>query len=282
VTDAINTRFDIFENGLTNSCTTGTCSASNNVRKDVVRPTGSTNFGFKTGKDPWDLPLRPYLPSTTGAYSSPYPTAMGLPRDKCHSVDPQSCASGRIGNGTWDRDLYFFVNHYALEGSPAAPNNSWQTIPSLKTFAEANGYTTTGLNPTIANITRYDVYRWEIAQDALDPVADHSVTKGANTTNYYSYSRPQSSAGLPAGPNQRDRRVISMAVVNCQSQNVQGQAKDVTVAKWVDLFLVEPSLARQRTSAGDIYVEVIKETTSGGTAPTNPQVVRHDVPYLVR
>jgi hypothetical protein len=73
-----------------------------------------------------------------------------------------------------------------------------------------------------------------------------------------------------------------MAVVNCASQGVQGQSKDVTVAKWVELFLVEPSLARPRTSAGDIYVEVVRETNAGGSAPTNAQVVKRDVPYLVK
>jgi len=54
------------------------------------------------------------------------------------------------------------------------------------------------------------------------------------------------------------------------------------VAKWVELFLVEPSLTRDRTVKGDIYVEVIRETNAGGNAPTNAQVVKRDVPYLVR
>ena len=76
--------------------------------------------------------------------------------------------------------------------------------------------------------------------------------------------------------------MISMAVVNCDQQGVQGQSKNVTVAKWVDLFIVEPSLDRTRTSKGDIYVEVVRETSSGGSAPTSPQVVKRDVPYLVR
>jgi hypothetical protein len=47
----------------------------------------------------------------------------------------------------------------------------------------------------------------------------------------------------------------------------------------VKLFLVEPSLARPRTNAGDVYVEVVGETDAGA----NPlQVVRHDVPYLIK
>jgi len=285
VTDAINTRFDIYENGLTNACSGSTCSPSNNVRKDVVRPNnGSTNFGYQTGQDPWDLPSVRYLPTGTGAYSPPYPTSMGMPRDKCHSVSPESCTRGRIGDGNWDRDLYFFVNHKTeYPTAPASPDGTWITIPSLATWAAANGYTTTGLNPTINNITRYDVYKWEISAPSLASYIDKSVlAKSGKTTDYMNYPTPQAATGLPASANQPDRRLISMAVVNCTQQDVHGQSQNVLVAKWVELFLVEPSLTRDRTVKGDIYVEVIRETNAGGNAPTNAQVVKRDVPYLVR
>lgn len=292
VTDAINTRFDIYESGLTTSCTGSTCSPSNNVRKDVVRPVGSSNFGFKTGQDPWDLPSRPYLPADTGTYAAPYPTSMGMPRDTCHAVSSSgtctpvvSGVGSRIGNGTWDRDLYFFVNHLSEEGSPAQPNGNWKTIPSLATYAQANGYTTTGLNPTINNITRYDVYKWEIQANSLALYTDHQVIPNGNNkppVDYNNYSTPQSTVGLAAGPNTPDRRLISMAVVNCIAQGLHGQAKGVAVAKWVELFLVEPSIDRARTTKGDIYVEVVRETSAGGSAPTNAQVVKRDVPYLVK
>ena len=47
------------------------------------------------------------------------------------------------------------------------------------------------------------------------------------------------------------------------------------------MFLVEPSANRTRTSAGDIYVEVIGETSNGSAGGTAGQVVRKDVPYLI-
>ena len=57
------------------------------------------------------------------------------------------------------------------------------------------------------------------------------------------------------------------------------------VRKWLDVFLVEPAIARgngpsQRSTNGDIYVEVIEVTGSGGGA--NNTVTRRDVPYLIR
>jgi hypothetical protein len=51
--------------------------------------------------------------------------------------------------------------------------------------------------------------------------------------------------------------------------------------KWVELFLVEPSLQRDRTDANDVYAEFIGETQLGA-GQTAGQVVRRDVPYLVK
>jgi hypothetical protein len=70
----------------------------------------------------------------------------------------------------------------------------------------------------------------------------------------------------------------------------------VPVKKWIEVFLVEPSIsrsaaatpngpspthARSGTGAGDVYVEVIGETTAGGAGSTSGQVVRRDKPYLL-
>lgn len=289
VTDAINTRFDIYENGLTNDCSDSTCSPALNVRKDVDRPPSSTNFGFKTGNDPWDLPEIQYLPNTsTGVQASPYPQSMGHPRDVCHARDDNQddaeCTNGRLGDGVWDRNLYFYVNYGPPRGgsalyatsSPTVPDGNWQNITSLATYASTNGI-------TLSDISRYDVYKWEIDAGVLGPYTAYSTVKGGKTTNHNNYGQPVSPhVGLPAGPTQLDRRLSAVAVVNCVAQGVQGQAKGVSVLKWVEVFFVEPSLARSRTSPGDIYVEIVRETTAGGSAPTNPQVVRRDVPYLVK
>ncbi|HET9398314.1 MAG TPA: pilus assembly protein TadG-related protein [Sphingomicrobium sp.] len=292
VTDGINTRFDIFENGLTNACTDGTCSPALNVRKDVTRPDGSNNFGFKTGNDPWDLPVEQYLPDpATGAETAPWPTSMGHPRDICHARDTDGdggteyCPGQRMGDGAWDRNLYFFVNHGpggsglftpAVAGTPDA---NWQNIGSLDAFADARGI-------DLNEITRYQVYLWEIDQIAagvLNPYTSHTTQQGQNIKSHRNHGKPvPPHAGVGASASQLDRRISAVAVVNCAANAVAGQSKNVAVAKWVEVFFVEPSLARPRTSAGDIYVEIIRETTAGGNAPTNPQVVRRDVPYLIK
>jgi Flp pilus assembly protein TadG len=276
VTDAINTRFDIYENGLVNDCAegTGNCSPSVNTRKDVVHPDidalkggGTLNCGFATGSNPWKLPAVPYLPDPTTRTQTTLPTNMGAPRDICHSVSSDGdCTNGRIGDGNWDRTMYFQVNYPAIGAN-------WKTNPSLNAWASANGVA------NISKITRYQVYQWEIANNLTGKRLTSTDAKG---TNYYAYSGPQCAAGLGASTTQLDRRLTSVAVVNCLAQGVNGNAQNLNVNKWIDIFLVQPSIARARTSASDIYVEVVRETDAGGSGATAAQVVRRDVPYLVK
>jgi hypothetical protein len=289
VVNAINTRFDIFQNGLTNDCDGGNCSPSVNSRKDVVHSDmslGTPNCGYNTGNKPWMLPSIQYLPDpATRAQVGSAPSNMGLPRDICHSVSTDGdCTGGRIGDGSWDRNLYFYVNHGSLYTTAAAgvPDANWQTISSLGSFATANGI-------TLANITRYQVYKWEIEANQLgtrsagtyQPLNPQGNPVGQPVTAF-SYAAPQCAIGLGASASQLDRRLTSMAVVNCQQQGVKGQAKDVAVEKWVEVFFVEPSLARQRTNAGDVYIEIVRVTDPGADESTAGQVVRRDVPYLIK
>jgi hypothetical protein len=80
----------------------------------------------------------------------------------------------------------------------------------------------------------------------------------------------------------RDRRVLQVAVgSNCSS--LHGASTPVQIGAWVNMFLVEPGLAppgRQNGDGGnEIYLEVIGTVTPGGNAA---QIIRRDVPYLVR
>jgi Flp pilus assembly protein TadG len=271
VTDAINTRFDIFENGLVNYCDEedGLCSPAMNTRKDVVHSqitsAPPSNCGFATGNDPWILPSVQYLPDPTTRLPTATPTNMGLPRDICHAVSSAGdCANGRIGDRNWDRTNYFAVNHPSSSASVAA---AWAGVSE-------------------SSLTRYDVYRWELAVSGGTAARQaYSVPQGngngnGNTTNYYSYSAPQCSTGLAPSETQQDRRVLTVAVVNCNAEGVNGQTKGVDVYKWVEVFLVEPSIARPRTDAADIYIEIVREAQTAGESGTF-QVVRRDVPYLI-
>lgn len=306
VTDALNTRFDIYDN---QSCPGGgSCAASINSVKDVVRA-GNANGGnacrlhnsgwreVNTGPNPQRY--RPTSP-TTPLPTTTTPLAMGHPRDMCHAVSVGgSCSGGRIGNGLWDADAYFRTNYVrTTAGTGGAAGTRWTS---------AQWKANTGLSPSVARTisgtgepnpafaSRYNVYLWEITNRGLtvDGVVVNAaagrIVSGSGASAQRSYGAPVCSAGqgygsgmVPGGANP-DRRRISVAVVNCAAEDVRGNSTDVEVEKWIDVFLVEPSMNRldNVTNAGDIYVEVIREAGAGGGS-TAGQVVRRDVPYLIR
>ena len=277
---AFNTRFDISENGAMTCPGGGVCSPSINTRKDLVR---STKCGLTTNvtKEDWhEAPNFPYRarntsplsssnpmiaddPATTADETRTHPEIMGYPRDLCHatSVAGQCNAitgNAIIGNGAWDIDAYFKVNY------------GWDNWMSQTLLAS---------DPIeAAAVTRYDVYQWEITNSSRVPATQ--TVGGFNAHNTPVCRAPGITPSVaPPAP---DRRRISVAVVNCEAQNVGGQRRNVQVRKWIDVFLVEPAIARpDRTTNGDIYVEVIGVTSTGASSATNlPQ--RRDVPYLIR
>lgn len=283
VTQALNTRFDIYDkpnvgNGNAASCPTGSaCPPSINTVKDLLRRGNASGAG-KCGiaNNEWELPTKRYLPTsdTADLALAAMPDAIGHPRDKCHAVSVTGTC-GKVGDGAWDRSAYFYVNY-------GWSSTAW------------SGYIATGVQPITTNTpSRYRVYQWEIANrgsmiggktilatrglgaQPSDPVDHDSPVCSSLQT-------PSTSGTVPGGTNV-DRRRISAAVLNCNAYNVHGGGNTVyPVLKWIDLFLVEPSVNRDRTDANDVYVEIIGETGSGGAGQTAGQVVRRDVPYLVK
>jgi hypothetical protein len=148
---------------------------------------------------------------------------------------------------------------------------------------------------TAANYaSRYNVYAWEIANrgntvnGALVLGQRPNPSSGSTLTSYgkpvcSQAQTPSYGTGQIPNSTTPDRRRISVAVVNCMANGVKGNSTNVPVEKWIDVFLVEPSVNRARTNNGDLYVEVIGEAKAGGgsTAPAG-QVIRHDVPVLIK
>lgn len=259
VLDALNTRFDVYANGLNQACggNNGLCPPSANSKKDLTHKGNSNSCAFANGGGSgWQEATKPYLPSSA---TTPLTTAqiaqtspMGYPRDMCHAVSLSgSCSGGKIGTGTWDSNAYFKTNSTNY----------------------ASNFDVTGTFGT-STPTRYQVYKYEAANSAnrLQNQSD-----GSNTAIPQPYCV---TPGIAVGGASIDRRVLSVAIVNCQAQGVQGATSGVTVNKWIDVFLTEPSVNRSRTAQSDVYVEVIGPTTLGGGS-TAAQLIRRDVPYLV-
>ena len=289
-TDALNTRFDIYDSN--SSCQNGgLCPASINSVKDLVRPANANgNNACRIHGSGWQLPSNYYGDGTIPNSVTPLPVAtipaaMGHPRDICHTVDSSvtgNCASTPIGDGAWDRDAYFRTNYLRGNGTRWNAAN-WRANTSLSTAVAASA---------VNYASRYNVYKWEIANRST--VVDGVTVLGPSPTGaagntLVSYGTPVCSqaqtpsygTGTVPDLNTPDRRRTAMAVVNCQQHSVNGSSTNVPVLKFVDLFLTEPSVARHNTGQGDVYVEIIGETPAGG-AQTAGQVIRRDKPFLIR
>lgn len=281
---ALNTRFDISENGATTCPDSGTCSPSRNSRKDVVRPAsgGGCNLhssGWHEVSVPYRAPnitplsaSNPMIPANGGNPAVIYPLAIGYPRDLCHAVSLDGSCSPNllIGSGDWDIDAYFQVNY------------GWNQSQWMAAVTDEDGNPLATTTADIPDVSRYDVYKWEMNNATTTIDIDRAISGTADVA----IARPVCrGAGITPDDDTPDRRRIAVAVVNCKAQGLRGHEENVQVRKWLDVFLVEPALARgngpsQRSRNGDIYAEVIEVTNSGGEE--NAQVIRRDVPYLIR
>jgi hypothetical protein len=190
-----------------------------------------------------------------------------------------STPSDRIGTGDWDIDTYWRVNHPFGSTNGAVLNGAG----TMYIYPTALNSTIRAAFPlpvdaTRSYPTRYQVYRWEMANAATQLATPPATGVGQ------SYPQPVCRPpGWSPGGTTPDRRTLPVAVVNCTGLNGK---KPVNPIDWVDTFLVEPSMPRSGpngtyTNTGDIYVEVVGHT-GNGTGGSNAQFVRHDRPYLIR
>ena len=260
---AINTRFDIYDmssgGGVALApCLGSACPPALNVVKDLINVAApSGNNSCKIHNNGWRLPTNRFSPraklgtdtAMTQIDSDNHIDAMGLPRDNCHYTSYGSSCGGtnsRFGDGVWARGDYF--NKYHAGNIPA----------------------------DAATMTRYETYLWEIANSAIP----NEIASGSGAGALRQDGTAVCNATIP-DPS-RDRRVLQVAVgSNCGA--LHGASTPVQVGAWVDMFLVEPGVGSPGRGNGDsgneIYLEVIGPVTPGGNAA---QIVRRDVPYLVR
>lgn len=279
--EAINTRFDVYD-----SCPAGgTCPSSINAIKDVTHlsdTAGVPNFsngkactyGQNVESNGWQMQSSTsdrYLPTADAALpATTTPVAMGHPRDVCHSIDPRSC--GRFGDGFWDRDAYFRSRY------------GWTTATQWQTNT---GLTVSGPAGRPNRPTRYEVYKWEIKErgNTIDGAKVLGNIVNGTRTNYgtpvCSPHKSYGSGSVPAD-DVADRRRMSVAVINCHAEDVKGKSGPYRIRKFIDVFLVEPSLKRDRTAKTDIYMEIIGESDASAVGETAGTVIRRDVPFLIK
>lgn len=225
--DALNSRFDMYNNSVNkNSCSaSGDYCPAENVRRNWINVQTRNNVTAanvnnqtcsatpSSQPNAWkrleDLPK-----SAASGDIFQAPPSQQLPKEGC--LLSGSCGQV-LGDGNWDGDAYMATHHPKVALSTAAPNG-----------------------------TRWEVYNWEITNKASAlqngrKIGHYATARpgGRYDVNLYcAYPQPTYNSGLPAGDDQKDRRVLTVAAVDCTGLN--GSAP-VRILRWVDLFLAQPA-----------------------------------------
>lgn len=260
---ALNSRFDLYENGGQVSCNSSTgdfCPAQNTQKNYVVQQS------FNSSTHPSELSCNASpngqvswidAASTSGA-DAPV-TSAGFPKDN-------GMGTSDFGSGQWDYDGYMTAVHGGAD-------------LSAEDDLDGNG-----------TFSRYEVYQWELADPANRLPQGRKVgyditqtqTNGQGRTTYRgnlycAYPRPITGTAVVPSSIQKDRRVLTVAAVDCTGLN--GHAP-VNILRWVDLFLVRP--AETSSSDQSFFAEVMGAAEKPGGEESAFQYYGRNKPVLLR
>jgi len=189
------------------------------------------------------------------------------------SADPEFIRGGVIGQEGAEWPLlgangYWEVNH---PGNIAAMDSL--TMEEI-TSAPLSRY------PKAMNIpSRYDIYRYEIEQELVDEVSRGNSAFTANDTYFRESGAPQCYPPSLAPVSEPDRRVLYVAVINCNEFNLTGR-DEAAVEAYASVFLATPMLSAPQSSLGTLAVEFIDISGPGGNGSLDTFV--RDEAILVR
>ncbi len=230
ITSAINVRFDHYSAQFGGNKTGNPDAPRNNSN---YAPALNVTKGWKESSKPGKGCSEPPDPS------NPLDVTAPLPRDTC--FDTGTCAGGgRFGDGDWHdgvRDIEYWETNHGNSDMPDPPANYTQ-------------------------MTRYDVYRFEIATEMNgtapgipepDPAPGGPTLEEGKACNYTA-GDPNNPAGggftdpalASSGLASIDRRLLNLAAVNCVEHGpLQGASSNnpngVPIEGVVEIFLTEPA-----------------------------------------
>jgi Flp pilus assembly protein TadG len=213
IANAVNVRFDIYKGAMGGNKTDANYAPAHNVRKGYIGP--ACNSTLSSGSPP---------------------PAMGLPPDTGPSTSP---AIPNIGNGNWDFDTYWSVEHPCDPVTGLCPPK-----PLVGGVAASN----TNLP------SRYSVLQYEIAQGTA-PGGLNDASAGGEV------GHPVCSSQI-APP---DRRIMYNAIINCQVLSQPGgplnggKNTDIPVASFGKFFILKPV----DPSTGGLDAEFVGLTKQG-------------------
>jgi hypothetical protein len=240
----------------------------------------SVRFGFNVRFDMYDGPMsnpvqyknnEAYRPArdvrkgmatdkASGQGSPCNPDTLALPsdaskllRDDCFTPDTCPNMGGRMGDGVWDKATYWSNSHngaalpFALQG---------------------------------ANVSRYDVYQYEIATAGDLLMDSNGVPLGGELGQPGCYGGP----AIPV-PDPVDRRIFHGAVLNCRALDdpinggpISGASgSSLPVVAFVKFFLTEPvggDKTDPTAADGDIWAEMVGIDEPGSASSVSRDMVQ--------
>jgi hypothetical protein len=252
----INVRFDMYDGSMNSNRNNPAYAPAANVRKGFVLASGNNWCNAKAAE------------GSQSQWARKFPDNVTMP------LVPTSGA--RIGQGDWDLDGYWAVNHPGQPLPPDAANSR-------------NGRVT--LAPGAQMASRYDIYRYEI-ESATYPnnrVADLSTgdpaRPGASGSGTRESGLPQCS-GTPTSSlstsRDNDRRILFAAIIDCLANADNAGRTTLPVNSFASIFMVNPMLqgGANEEDTGVIDVEIVDITGAGGDGTLDTFV--RDEAILVR
>ncbi len=171
-----------------------------------------------------------------------------LYKDACFLANNCTLAGGRVGDGNWDKQSYWNRSHNLAAGT---------SLP-----AAISG----------ANVSRYDVYQYELLDLNNRVNNDSNGTGGSNQDGELGgpmcYNGP--SGSVTATP---DRRTFHAAILNCKALDASvkygpirgGSSNKLPVAAFGKFFMTEPVSGggNASTADGDVWAELVQVDVIG-------------------
>ncbi len=229
-----NTRFDQYDGPMNSVSNNPVYRPARNVRRGAA----NDKNGGKGGPCNPDEDDRALLPNAAGAA----PHYGYLFRDNCFYTNSCALMGGRMGDGNWNKQLYWDKLH---DGTPGT------SLPG-----EISG----------PDVSRYDVYKYELSSAAN--YASY-VERDSFPGNGGEIGSPRCYGGAASTlSDSPDRRIFHAAVLNCQALNSSqtygpirgGSGNLLPVVMFAQFFLTEPVGGNKTNTAaadGDVWAEMV-------------------------
>jgi len=266
VEDGINTRFGLYPNSMP---------------KGIAKPYNE-NWSVRPAKN-----VRMGQPQNAAKLCGEYSpdtnvtNGMALPRDPAFTNQAARMGTSAHPN-TAELTDYWNGNFPAYDNGagpgwpsrpPAAIAGPAITEPVYQTEGSANNWN---------ELTRYEIYKWEIAADMMNDLSgDTPANGGGEVGDPWDSNTSNGGVETPGGArcfkgtqdimdplDVVDRRLIGVAILNCKALEangfkLNGNTKGIPVASFAEFFLTEPLEKGGSGTAGDIYMEFVEIIEAG-------------------